>query len=209
MISISVDEEKQHILLDLTNHGLFPYGTQTLTFAINSLGLEAETELLKIYSNADGVEQAFCYVNELFIGGVKANMNNVTRLFNDLCYNGCDGGGGGGGDIHIDTNDIVKAIDSLNKTMKCNCGGHCCEYEETYLTLEQYNSISAQSPNMKYIIYCSSGDCTYDESDFIISLDPDEEVCEENLDFNEKYMTTEEYDESDKDADTRYNIYET
>lgn len=204
MISISVDEEKQHILLELTNHGLFPYGTQTLTFAINSLGLEAETELLKIYSNADGVEQAFCYVNELFIGGVKANMNNVTRLFNDLCYNTCCSGGGGSSDM----SGVVDAIDKLNKTLKCNCGGHCCEFQETYLTLDQFNSISGQSPNVKYNIYCESGDCSYDESDFIINIDPDEEVCEENIDFNEEYMTLDEYNQSDKDTDISYNIYE-
>lgn len=206
MISISVDENKQHIILELTNHNLWPYGTQTLTYAINSLGLEAETELLRIYANATGGEQAYCYVNDLYIGGVKATMDNVARLFNELCYSHCSSGGGGGS---TDMTDVVKALNNLNKTLRCNCGGQCCEYKEVYLTLEEYNALSAQSPNVKYIIYCNSGDCTYDEEDFIINIDPSEEVCDENIDFNEKFVTIEEYDHSDKDGEIRYNIYNT
>ena len=210
MISISVDENKEHIFLELTNHGLWPYGTQTLTYAINSLGLEAESELLRIYANATGGEQAYCYVNDLYIGGIKATMENVSRLFKDLCYKSCStSGGGGGSDIHIDTNDIVKALDSLNKTLRCNCGGQCCEYKETYLTLEEYNALSGQSPNVKYLIYCDSGDCYYDDEDFITNIDPNEAVCDENIDFNEKYVTVEEYEQSDKDGEIRYNIYDT
>lgn len=207
MIFISTDENKEHIFLELVNHGLWPYGTQTLSYAINSLGLEAESELLRIYANATGGEQAYCYVNDLYISGVKATMENVARLFKETCYsNNVSGCGGGGGST--DMTDVVKALNNLNKTLRCNCGGQCCEYKETYLTLEQYNAISAQSPNVKYIIYCESGDCTYDEDDFDTNLDPSEEVCEENIDFNEKYMTIDEYNQSDKDGEIRYNIIE-
>lgn len=205
MVNIRSDTDKLNVICDFVNHPNFPYGTTTLTFKINGLMMDATNELI-LFNNSQGGFVFASFVNDLYFNNVKATMANVNELFQNTCFSCCSSGGGGGSDIHIDTNDIVKALNNLNKTLRCNCGGQCCEYKEVYLTLEEYNALSAQSPNVKYIIYCTSGDCTYDEEDFDNNIDPNEEVCEENIDFNEKYMTIEEYDHSDKDGDIRYNI---
>lgn len=208
MVNIHTDTDKLNIVCDFVNHQNFPYGTTQLTFKINGLMMDATNELI-LFNNSQGGFVFASFVGDLYFNGIKATMATVNSMFQETCFSCCSGGGGGGGSIHIDTDDIVKAIDKLNKTLKCNCGEHCCEFQETYLTLDQFNSISGQSPNVKYNIYCESGDCSYDESDFIINLDPSEEVCEENIDFNEEYMTLDEYNQSDKDTDISYNIYET
>lgn len=210
MVNIRTDTDKLNVICDFVNHPNFPYGTTTLTFKINGLMMDATNELI-LFNNSQGGFVFASFVNDLYFNNVKATMQTVNSLFQETCFSCCSsGGGGGGGDIHIDGTEIVKALNNINKTLRYNCGdGGICDYKETYLTLEQYNALSAQSPNIKYIIYCESGDCTYDEEDFDTNLDPSEEVCEENIDFNEKYMTIDEYNQSDKDGEIRYNIIET
>lgn len=170
MINITTDTDKLHIYLELTNHGLWPYGTQTLTYAINTLGLEAETELLRIYSTNTGGEQAYCYVNDLTIGGVQATMDNVSELFQEMCYTCCaSDGSGSGSSIHIDTDDIVAALEDINETLKngsSSSGSGSCDcdmWEEEYLTLDEYNAKEHDSTT-KYLIYCED-DCSWNDDD--------------------------------------------
>ena len=86
MIKINSDKDKKFINVVLINHKNWPYGNQKLTYAINDLSIEAETELIKFNSSKTGGEQAYCFVNDLIIGDVQATMQNVNELFAKECY---------------------------------------------------------------------------------------------------------------------------
>lgn len=116
MIYIDSDKDKKFIYLRLVNHKHWPYGTQKFTYAINSLSIDAETQLIKIQSTSTGGEQAYTFVNELVIGGKQCTMQNVEQLFAEECYSSI--GVSISGDIKIDLTEITDLLKEINEKIK-------------------------------------------------------------------------------------------
>lgn len=167
MVNIYTDNEKLNIICDFTNHQNFPYGTTTLTYKINGLMMDASNELILFNNSQNGFVFA-SFVNDLYFSGVKATMATVNDLFQETCFSCCGSGGGGGGSIHIDTDDIVDALEDINETLKNGSSGSgscdCEMWEEEYLTLDEYNA-KDHDATTKYLIYCEDDDCSYSEED--------------------------------------------
>lgn len=83
MVNITTDKVK--IYCQFSHHKQYPYGTQTLTFAINSLSMESDTELIR-FNNSIGGELFYSYVDDLYFNGEQANMSNVDTLFKETCF---------------------------------------------------------------------------------------------------------------------------
>lgn len=159
MVNIYTDTDKLKIICDFTNHQNFPYGTTTLTFDINGLSMDATNELI-LFNNLIGGFVFASFVGDLYFNGVKATMETVNQMFQDTCFNCC--GSGGGGDIHIDTDDIVNALDKINETLKKGGGGtgHCeCDmWTLHYVTIDEFNNMEHIADD-SYFIYCDCDEC--------------------------------------------------
>lgn len=114
MVYINSDTDKKLIKVKLVNHKNYPYGNQTLTYAMNALSLDTDSELLIFRSSATGGEQFFCFVKDLFIGNRQCSMQNVVDLFNSECYAVVSGGGGGG---TCDISEVMCALGEVSCAM--------------------------------------------------------------------------------------------
>lgn len=142
MLNIYTDDDKLKVICDFVDHPNFPYGTTTLTFDINGLSMDATNELI-LFNNSIGGFVFASFLNELKFNGVQATKSNVNKLFQDTCFNCCNGGGGS--DIHIDTDDIVNTLEKINSTLKG-------ETIEEFISKEDFNKITPIN-DKKYLIY--------------------------------------------------------
>ena len=108
MLSISKNQNSTQVVLSFVKHEQLPYGTQQLSFPMNSLGLDTDTELIRIFTTGNNTAVAYAYVDEMVIEGVTPTMGNVNALFADVACSQSSGGGGGGG---CDCEDVIAGVE--------------------------------------------------------------------------------------------------
>lgn len=108
MLSISKNQNSTQVVLSFVKHEQLPYGTQQLSFPMNSLGLDTDTELIRIFTTGNNTAVAYAYVDEMVIEGVTPTMDNINALFADVACSQSSGGGGGGG---CDCEDVIAGVE--------------------------------------------------------------------------------------------------
>lgn len=108
MLSISKNQSGTQVVLSFVKHEQLPYGTQQLSFPMNTLGLDTDTELIRIFTTGNNTAVAYAYVDEMVIEGVTPTMGNINALFADVACSQSSGGGGGGG---CDCEDIIAGVE--------------------------------------------------------------------------------------------------
>ena len=108
MLSISKNQSGTQVVLSFVKHEQLPYGTQQLSFPMNTLGLDTDTELIRIFTTGNNTAVAYAYIDEMVIEGVTPTMGNVNALFADVACSQSSGGGGGGG---CDCEDVIAGVE--------------------------------------------------------------------------------------------------
>ena len=108
MLSISKNQSGTQVVLSFVKHEQLPYGTQQLSFPMNALGLDTDTNLIRIFTTGNNTAVAYAYVDEMVIDGVTPTMDNVNALFADVACSQSSGGGSGEG---CDCEDVIAGVE--------------------------------------------------------------------------------------------------
>ena len=108
MLSISNNSNKTQVVLSFVKHSLQPYGTQTLSYPLNALGVDTDTNLIRFYTVGNNADVCYAYVDDIVINGTPATMDNIQNLFAEVACGATSGGGGGEG---CDCEDVIAGVE--------------------------------------------------------------------------------------------------